>query len=90
MTMKPAMLMILFLLGGSVTGNNGGIVTGNRDCVLLTGVIDCTTAVTATGPNGQVVTRERQRLTTQNGATTIITGTGPKGPVNQRVRTLSR
>jgi len=74
----------------TVTGNNGGTIQKNRDCLRGGGTAMCQTSATATTANGQTATRDRTRVTGDGSSTTTVSRVGANGQTGGRTRQVSR
>lgn len=74
----------------TVTGNNGGSLQKNRDCLRANGQATCSTSAIATTPNGQTATRNRTRITGNGSSTTTISRMGANGQTGGRSRLVTR
>jgi hypothetical protein len=74
----------------TVTGEYGGTIVGNRDCIRANGQANCTKSSVITGPQGNVSTRTRERVTTQDGSNITVRTTGPNGRTYTRNTTITR
>ncbi|MDK3016158.1 hypothetical protein [Pseudodonghicola flavimaris] len=74
----------------TVTGNNGGTIQKNRECLRGAGSAMCQTSATATTANGQSATRNRTRVTGDGQSTTSVSRMGPNGQTGGRTRQVTR
>ena len=73
----------------TMTGNNGGTIEKNRDCVRVEGSAECAVNTTKTSPGGETASKERTRTTGGGSSATTVTRTGPGGQTNTRKRLIS-
>ncbi|WP_138465656.1 hypothetical protein [Poseidonocella sp. HB161398] len=74
----------------TVTLDNGGELTRNRDCIRGNGMAACETSSTATTAGGQSATKNRLRTTDSSGTTTSVNSMGPNGQTAGRTKNISR
>lgn len=74
----------------TITGQNGGTLTGTRTCDRASGQITCTLHATTTAANGATGSRNRTTTASQGTVTSILSGTRVNGRSFGRTTTITR